>query len=868
MSVSTGLSRRPSPLPVELTPLLGRDRESEQLQSLLDEPSNRLITLTGPGGVGKTRLALHVASSLLEDFDDNVAYVPLASIREPNLVLPAIAQTFGVFSDARDAPEDQLVEVLQDQQVLLVLDNFEQVLDAASSLANVLARCPRVTMLVTSQAPLGIAGEQLYPLLPLATPSSEQATAEDILDTDAVALFVQRARAVNPHLELDDDVARTIAEICRKLDGLPLAIELAAARITILSPNALLARLNNRLQVLSGDRRGVPDRLRTMRNAVAWSYELLSPAEQALFRRMSVFAGGISLEAVEAIVPPDGNGHDAFDVLGTLVNHSLVSSIPLSAGEPRFLLLETLRDYGLEQLDITGEDEDARLAHAMFFVELAEAAEPHLIGRDQEEWINRLEPETENLRAACGWALSHGREELALRIGGAIWRFCSRHGLASDCRNWLERALDAGSTRNSPWRARALIGIGNFFEDLRDVETARAYFEQARNAARASGNLVAESEALIGLGTLAHDIGEYAQALEYHSEAASIARESGNKHCIARAVGNMGTVSYFRGNLADAERYWEECRQLMMSLGDLTMEAVVSSNLGALAFDRGDLDRAEKLQQRALHLQRQMKATRDIPYTLINLGDVLCQLDDYTQSHDCFAEAIPMLREQGNTAIEGMALHGFAALMKAQGDLPRAAKLVMESTPLLAEAGDQRSLIGNTELLAGICAAHGHHTGVVTLLAAAACNRKALEADPTPQLLEEFDALNQAARSALGEHEYRRAHEIGSQMDLAALTRRIGIIAREIVGTQQPFPDPLEVVDSIETGEPAVEHNLTAREIEVLHLLAQGQSTGEISEALFISPRTTTTHITNILNKLGVTSRTAAVAQALRLGLV
>lgn len=863
MSVSTGFSRRPSPLPAELTSLLGRDRESEQLRHLLDDPSNRLVTLTGPGGVGKTRLALHVASTLTHAFDDDVAYVPLASIREPSLVLPAIAQAFGVFSDALDAPEDQLVDVLYDRHLLLVLDNFEQILDAAPSLANVLVRCPGVTMLVTSQAPLGIAGEQIYPLPPLTTPSFGQTSIETILGSDAVALFVQRARSVNPNLVIDDRMAATIAEICRKLDGLPLAIELAAARINILSPNALLARLNNRLQVLSGQRRGVPDRLRTMRHAIAWSYDLLSPEEQALFRRMSVFVGGISLDAVEAIFDPANTSRGAFDVLSALVDHSLVQSIPLQTGEARFFMLETLRDYGLEQLDLMEEDDDARLTHATCLLKLSEAAEPHLTGSDQKSWIDRLDPETENLRAAVDWSLSHDHEEIALRIGASNWRFCSTRGLASDCLARLEFALAARGNARSPYRANALVGAGSLAQDLHDLEKAQAYFEQARALAAEMGNKRDECHAMIGLGAVAHDRGAYAAAFMYHEQTAALAREIGDQRSIAMAMNNMAAVLYYQGKLDEAERCWEEGLTILAALGDTTAEAITCSNLGSVSFERGDFERAEQRLRQALKLHRQMMASRDLPFTLVNLGDVWCRLGDFRLSQDSYAEAIALFRQANIPVMEGVALNGVATLTLAQGDISKAASLVLESVRMVAEADDQRCIVDNAEVLAAICSKDGNHAGAVELVAAAARMRKELGAEPNPVRVADLSTIETATRAVLNDEEYARSLEAGSQLGLDALVRRIGILARDMLDTRRSETEP-----GVPAPEPPPRHHLTPRETDVLRLLAKGHSTREISEALFISPRTAATHITNILGKLEVTSRTAAVAYAMRTGLV
>jgi predicted ATPase/DNA-binding CsgD family transcriptional regulator len=862
MSVSTRGIRRPSPLPVELTPLLGREREAKQLHALLDHPSIRLVTITGPGGVGKTRLALYVAATLLEEGRE-VAYASLAAIRDAAQVLPEVVQTFGVFSDPQDAPEDQLVEVIGDQPVVLVLDNMEQVLGAAPALANVLVRCPGVTLLVTSQAPLNISGEQLYPLAPLPTPPATETAARAILQADAVALFVARARAVNPNLGIDDQAATTIAEICRRLDGLPLAIELAAARTNILSPEALLARLSNRLQVLGGERRGVPDRLRTMRNAIAWSYDLLPPEEQALLRRMAVFVGGASLEAIEAIVAPGADGRDAFDILGALVDHSLVQPVALATEESRFAMLETVRDYGLERLEAAGEAEAARESHAAWLLALAERAEPELTGPEQGAWTETLDAESENIRAAVEWALATGRPEIAARILAASWRYAPERGQITDYRGWLARALAAIDPTPSALRAKALVGAGYLAEDQRDLDTAQQLFTEARETARALGDRLAESRSLIGLGTVAHDRGDYATAQAHHEAALAAARETGDRRALSIALGNLGAVSYFQGRLHDAEGYWEEGRALVAALGDRRAEAIASNNLGALASERGDYERAERLLARTLELQRELKSQRDLPYTLINLGEAARGLGDYTLSHDYLAEAVQLLREAGNTAIEGHALNACAALALDQGDLPGAAGLLLESVRLVAEADDPLSIVDNAELLARISVEREDWPTAAELLGAAAHHRAELASTPNPVRKRELAEAGEAARAALGEDAWVARVADGRAHTMETLARRIGTIAREIVG---PRRAPV-VGGPAAMPTPGFEHTLTARELEVLRLLAQGRSTAEVSETLFISPRTTATHVTNILGKLGVESRTAAVALALREGL-
>lgn len=868
MSASSRFIRRPSSLPDVLTPLLGRVQESEKIIEMVHDPAYRLITVTGSGGVGKTRLAVHIAWSVVDALNDDVVFVSLASIREPHLAVLAIGQAFGLYSDFHDEYESLLIEKLPDSPLLLVLDNLEQVIGVASTLARIISYRPQTTILATSQAPLGINGEQLFPLYPLSIPSGEIREKSAILQADSVALFIQRAHAVKPELNVDERNLAAIAEICRKLDGLPLAIELAAARINILSPEALLARLSNRLQVLGSERPDVPDRLRTMRHAIAWSYELLNEGEQELFRRLVVFSGGFALEAVEAVFDAISDDRNAYDMLATLVDRSLVHARPRANGEARFLILETLRDFGLEQLELLGEVEAARGMHASYILALAEQAEPHLVGPEQSAWLDHLDAESENIRSAVEWVLAQGNFLIALRIGGAIWRFFATRGLITDGRAWLQRALEAHGADLVPYRTKALVGAGNLAEDVRDLTSAETYFEQARYLAAATGNLVGESHALIGLGTVAHDRGAYAVAYEMHARATDLARAAKDQRGIAIGLGNMAAVNYYQNKLDDALRDWEESQKIFAELGDTMSESLGASNIGAVALETGDNEKAERYILRSLSLQRQLNTRRDLPYTLINLGLVATNLGDFTLAHDSLAEAIVLLREFGNRVVEGFALNGCSRLALTEGDIRGAATLLLESMQHLAESDDYNSTVENLDLLALICSRHGKFAESVEMLGAVNSILQAHSASHSPAKQLQIDEIEKAAHEALSEQDYDENWRAGSLLTLDSVSRRMSIIAREIVGRRQPASIVNAVTERMAPEAHLFVHNLTGREIEVLRLLAQGNSTKEISETLFISPRTTATHITNILGKLDVSSRTAAVAYAIRSGLV
>ncbi len=418
-------------LPAQLTSLIGREQEVIAACTLLIRAEVRLLTLTGPGGVGKTCLALQIANELLDAFADGVCFVPLAPIFDPDFVLPAIAQTLGLKEAGNQPVSDLLKEYLRNLHLLLFLDNFEQIVAAAPLLADLLASCPKLKILVTSRAVLHIQGEHEFPVPLLALPDLKQLPdSASLTEYAAVALFLQRAQAIKPDFQITPANAHAIAEICSRLDGLPLAIELAAARIKLLPPQALLARLEHRLQVLTSGASNAPARQHTLRNTLKWSYDLLDAQEQRLFRRLSVFVGGCTLEAIEAIYTELDNGDEAIqllDAVASLIDKSLLQQTEQEGEELRLVMLETIREYALECLAANGEMEVTRQAHADYFLVLAEEAEPKLVGIEQLQWLVRLEREHDNLRMALSWLLERKALEMALRLGGALSLFWVLH---------------------------------------------------------------------------------------------------------------------------------------------------------------------------------------------------------------------------------------------------------------------------------------------------------------------------------------------------------------------------------------------------------------------------------------------------------
>ena len=612
-----------APLPSPLTSFVGRGREVDQVCDLLRHADVRLVTLTGPGGVGKTRLAFQVAASVADAFPDGVVFVSLAATAGPTLVQPAVARALGVLESGDRPLLQRLTGVLRSRPVLLVLDNLEHVVAAAPFVADLLAACPELKVLVTSRVTLRVSGEHEFPVPPLPVPDPNRLPpATELAAYGAVTLFAQRARAVRPDFAIGEANAAAVAEVCARLDGLPLAIELAAARSKVLSPQAVLARLENRLALLTGGSRDHPERLRAMREAIAWSYDLLTPHEQALFRRLAVFAGGWTVEAAAAVAGgEDGRGPTTLDLLSSLADSSLLVQRQQADGEPRFSMLETIREYGLERLAAAGEEEETRRRHAAWCIALAEELWPTIQRRlDPAQAISRLAPEQANLRAALAWLDHTGNGEDLLRLTGAIFLFWYVHGDLREGLSWLERAPMHGSDMPTALRARALLGAGMLAHYAADDARAVPWLEASLALYRQIEDRWGLMFAPLLLGIVAEDAGEYEGAAPRFAESLDHARAADDPVATGLVLVHLGVIAWGQGDRERAVGLLSEALAVQQVAGGLPYRDAESlAFLGLLACEQGDLLRSVELQRESLSLHLE-KGYREI--LAVNLANV------------------------------------------------------------------------------------------------------------------------------------------------------------------------------------------------------------------------------------------------------
>lgn len=786
-------------------------------------PTVRLVTLVGAPGVGKTRLALEVALALLGHVEDGVFFVSLAPLRDPELMISAIAQTLGVREIGGRPLAESLADHLRARHLLLVLDNFEHLAAAGPAVAELLAACPLLKVLATSRAPLHVYGERELPVPPLALPDLERlAPPAALAGVPSVALFLERAQAVRPDFGLTRQNAAVVAEICHRLDGLPLALELAAARIKLLPPRAILARLGSRLEPLAGGARDLPARHQTLRAAIAWSHDLLAADKQRLLRRLAAFAGGWTLEAAEAVCNPNGDlAVDVLDGIASLVDHSLVQEAEQPDGEPRFSMLETVREYGLERLEASGETDAVRRRHAEYCMLLAEQAEPALRvpgptpWPQRAAWYDRLEQEHGNLRAALDWLAAQGDAEWGLRLGAALYRFWWVHGYLTEGRERLGRLLTLPGPAPAGVRAKAAF--------------------------------VAGSLALLQ--------GDYAAARPLLETSLALGWELADEHAVATALYHLGVVAQSERDHRRAAALFAESLALGRKLGDTEIVASSLMYQGLMSHDQRDYARARALLQESLALWRSAGDRMSIARLVGALGYVALDEEDCAAARAAFDERLAIVRELGRKPGISLAITALASLALAEGDYAAARQRLEESVAIWRETADKGAVAFLVASFAELAAAEGRLVRASQLAGAAEALRETYGSPTAPGMQLRLEHMLERSRQAPRDAESDAAWAAGRGMSLEQAIA-FALASEAPAPGAAPPPGPSRATP------------LSPREREVAALVARGLTNRQIADVLVISERTAEGHVERIRGKLGFTSRARVAAWAVEHGLL
>jgi predicted ATPase/DNA-binding CsgD family transcriptional regulator len=815
-------------LPVQLTSFIGRERELEEIKRLVS--TYRLVTLTGPGGVGKTSLALHAARALDATFSDRAQFVALSAVRDPTLIIPTIAQTLGLAESPNELLFDSLKAFLRERQMLLLLDNFEQVISAAPLLTELLAACAELKLLVTSRETLRVRGEHEFPLLPLEVSSldlmPDQLSVETLSQYPGIALFVERAQASQPDFKLTADNARAVAEICARLDGLPLAIELAAARIKLLPPQAILARLQvSSLGLLTSGPRDVPARQKTLRDTVQWSYDLLTTHEQGTFRWLSVFVGGCTLEAASTVISMSHHlaSSDILDKITSLINKSLVRQTE-SNGEARLVVLETIREFSLERLTQENELETVQRAHAHYYLSRAEEMEAHLRGREQKAWLNRLGDEQDNLRAALRWGFEHHEAGFVLRLVGALWQYWSLRVQWSEGRRWLEEALTVASKVkvDKALLARALCAAANLIRYQFDLARARTLCEQSVVLYRALADREGLLTALHQLSRILDWQGDDESLRALLPEIFALAEELPDLPIKAQVYAYSAGMEAIGISSLNVARYLAESERIYRDLDSPAGLAFTLLEQASLASAQGDEARAQALRDEAEHLAAEVE-------------------DRHVRMTTEWERILSAWQSGDYASVRAYLEEGLAA-----------------SGEVDTSTGQRRLYPRQPNLFFWILAAVLHRQGLDMWAARVygLADKLATTSEPSRMggmLKKPAAAARAEVRAHLGDQAFDRTFAEGQTMTL-----------EDLLAIPHPSTDAL--AQAAPTSTPY--QPLTGRELEVLHLLAQGFSNPQIAERLVLSRRTVEAHLRSIYDKLGVRSRDAAIRLALEHGLV
>ncbi len=871
-------------IPVPPTALIGRERELAFAQQILADPRSRLLTLTGPGGVGKTRLSLEIAHHLADSFADGVAFVSLAPVNDPTLVVASIAAALGLREDSSSSLIERLKNALRDRHRLLVLDNFEQVIAAAPLVVELLSAAPQVRVIVSSRAPLRVRGERELPLAPLGLPDARQPLhLDDPAEphgaiADSMSLFVQAASAVDPNFELNEENAATIAEICIKLDGLPLAIELAAARVRLLSVGNILSRLGNRLGLLTGGARDLPARQQTLRNAIAWSYDLLEESERKVFRRLASFSGGCTLEAAEEICRLDDEvAIDLFNVLGSLLEKSMLYRTEDEHGEYRFSMLGTVLDFAAEMLESSGEEALFRGRHAAFFLRFAQRSTNELLRGDQKLWLRMLEADHDNFRAALRWLLEQHEMETVAALGSSLVRFWLIHGYPTEGREWLEKILESGGDLQERTRIELLNQLATLAWSQGDLAVAREILEQGLQYAEELGDRRQIQIALNLLGNVAHEAGDLHRSAEMHRRSLELRREEGNPERIATALINLANTKFSLGDFEEAREMYQESLAINRKQG--TNEAVMlcTMNIGYVEYALGNYARAEVLLQEAHKLLEEYPDKRGRISLYVDLSRLKSETGHFEESLAYLHEVLPIAEELQDIGRIGFVYSNLAHAYLVQGEPLKALEYYRQSLIRHYERGYHHEAADSLFNVAVAAHALGWTTEPV-LLAAAAGKLSPLLYKGLPKADKgRIARTGESLALKIGQEAYRKLEEQGTAMTLTQavemaqnlISSALNGIAPEAASLPEPAPRE-EAAAPSKPGTlppPPYPADLTLREAEVLNLVAQGLTDAEVGEKLFISTRTVNAHLRSVYSKLGITSRGAATEFAQANGL-
>jgi predicted ATPase/DNA-binding CsgD family transcriptional regulator/tRNA A-37 threonylcarbamoyl transferase component Bud32 len=845
-------------VPTILTSLIGRERDVVAICKLLQSSTHRLVTLLGTGGIGKTRLSLQVAVEMRKHFEDGACFVSLAAISDPALLMLAIAQELGIQDSRTLSIVEQVKNFLCKRHFLLLLDNFEQLIAAVPLIEDLLESCPYLTILVTSRIVLHARSEQEFQVAPLALPDLAGPVERTALEQVAsVQLFIQRARSILPDFQLTLANAHAIAEICVLLDGLPLAVELAAARIKLLPPPSLLARLSRRFDVLSNKIRLLAPHQQTLRSTLKWSYDLLDAAEQRLFRRLGIFVGGWTLDAVEAVCYYDCDTEQvsALDELASLLDKSLLLQFERDEAEPRLQMLMTVREYALECLQESGETEQTAQAHARYFLALAEEAEHRQYGGEQAYWLERLERDYENLRAALSWLSMRQEAELSLRLSGALYWFWTVRAFYKEGYSWAEKALANREGVAANVQAKALRNAGGLAYNLSKNDLAEQYCQESLEIYRRHNDAQGTAMTLYWLALIycwiRHD---YVRTRAYADEALALLTPLNDQSAMADVFLIIGYIYFNQGNYAEARPYLERGLNCFRNASDLWGMAYALEYLGRVMIELEDYTQADAKLDESLNISMQLGYMDGVAYDLGLKGYVaLCQ-GDVATARRLIEESLTRHRERGQQSGLAESQLLLAKVYRAEKNFAAAHDLYEECFALGKALGEHDTWISSLEGLAAVSMAQGQVALAVLRWSVAAHQRKEVEIAMSRLDLLAFEQAEIAAHLQLGVQVYATIWEQGQMMtpEQALRTGEQEILATLDLSPVHPTPG--------RKSSPGLSYpnNLTTREVEVLRLIAQGWTDAQIAEHLVISLRTANKHATTIYSKIGVSSRSAA----------